>query len=421
LRGWLSRLPFRHVLPVVLVLEAAAVFSRGLKWSGHWFWTIDWAGAAFLLIGPLLAGVAAWHVRYQARVFGEWESPSRGALRSTTAVLVADAVAFALVHVLVLGLVSGITALRSPLPPLETLHGLVHFGVLFGYVGVGYLVGVYWNSPYAAPTVALASFLAPISGFLPHQWFEFGGSTGNLSGYAPDWFFDLALGLGYLSIFVAAASISRLVRLPSSWSRVAAFVAAAGVGISSFAYLARHEEPRFVLKPTVSVCTPRGELTICLNSDVEFALGPVADLIQRMNAELQEIGVQRLPKKYVQITPGDPSAANREPGTRHFALHQDALRGGGDWPLVLAGYLVADADCEAGALASRDSSLSLDIAAHVLVVRTEGGAEIAAIPEVATVLSADASVAQGWLRSVLQAANDCRIDKIPPPLTGGTE
>ncbi|MFD4242810.1 hypothetical protein ACFWP3_14585 [Streptomyces sp. NPDC058525] len=181
----------RTAFPFFLLLVVLNTLLRPMAWQHEPMWAVYQYNFTVMLLGPLLAGVAAWegHRLSRADAFLYAHHRPLAMLAAAWAALTAwSAAAFLLGLALVLGLVAwsgtppvlGLPELLTPLPALTLLGLACAVGLTAGWLGGD-------GGKLAAPMVAIAVFLAFLllyAGDLS-EFVMVGGATSSLVGLRP--------------------------------------------------------------------------------------------------------------------------------------------------------------------------------------------------------------------------------------------
>lgn len=170
---------------IVAGVELAVMAQRGMQWRGDLVWTIDWLPVSFMIVGPVVAGLAAVDV---ARLAGATEHLSRRPVGRTPsfAVLISYVVVVGATHLAVLA--TGLVISRPPVgDPFAWLAVLCQILMLVLFVALGTAVGRFVNVVLAGVVAAFAALAlvytagSPSGRVMP---LEFGGATIPRVGYA---------------------------------------------------------------------------------------------------------------------------------------------------------------------------------------------------------------------------------------------
>ncbi|WP_314244026.1 hypothetical protein [Streptomyces sp. DSM 40907] len=207
----------RTAFPFLVLLVVLNTLLRPMAWRHEPMWAVYQYNFSVMLLGPILAGVAAWegHRLSRARTFLSAHHRPFTVLSAAWAALLAwSSAAFLLGLSLVLGLVAGAGTppvlgrpeLMTPLPALALLGLACAVGLT-----AGWLAGD--NGKLAAPLMAIAVFLTFLllyAGDLS-EFVMVGGATSSLVGLRPK-----AGTQTSQAVFYAAATLLAL--LAGAWS-----------------------------------------------------------------------------------------------------------------------------------------------------------------------------------------------------------
>jgi hypothetical protein len=229
--------------PLMLALVVGHVLLRERSWVHEWTWAFVQLAFVTVLLGPFVAGVAAWEGRRLAMASALVDSSVRRG-RATAAALAAVAlwatVALLAGALIVTALVR--TAGTPGWPSPTTLACLAPpAGLLAAYAGVGLLVGRWTAHPLAAPATAVGSFLATLGLYVagPTQLVDVGGATGSLVRLAPRPDLQLAQVCFFLFLVLLTTLLTTTPRPGSgAWRAAGDAVTLSGVGVGFTAALA---------------------------------------------------------------------------------------------------------------------------------------------------------------------------------------
>jgi hypothetical protein len=225
--------------PVLVALVVAHVLGRDRTWVHEWVWGLYQYGFVTVLLGPLVAGVAAWEGARLARA----RTLVRTADRAVGAVAVAwlgvaswtfaaYAAGLALVAALVVG--AGTPGLPPPIAVAATVPPAL---LLVAEAAGGLAVGWWARQVLVAPAVTIGVFLLTLWLYVsgPGALVVVGGATGSLADLEPRaslvvWqcvWFTSATALG----IVAAAALPGWLRHPRRWLLPAAVTATVALAV----------------------------------------------------------------------------------------------------------------------------------------------------------------------------------------------
>ena len=312
IRTALRRSAALPALPVLLAIVAAHIALRPRLWAHEWFWAIYQFNFVTILIGPLLAGVAAWEgwrCSAAADLLDTGAQPRRVAAVTWLATLLCGLLVF------VVGLVSvGIivrVAGTPGAPPLAALASVLPaMGLLAAECAVGLLIGWWVRHVLAAPAAAVGCFLLSLWLYVsgPTVLIEVGGASGSMIGVSV----RVGPALAQLAYFAAVVLLAvLLVGRPRPWSGTPAALASlapaatAGVLVLGTASILVAQGPnRLQPAPEALVCVGTAP-QVCVSAGyVRYAAGARAALLPYLS-RLTEAGVP-VPAKFAQnANPGE--------------------------------------------------------------------------------------------------------------------
>lgn len=403
--------PARYVAPLFVGFEVVALMSRGQQWRGEWAWTIDWIGGILVLLGPVVAGVAAWRT-VAARRFWADLGDLAGAGRAARVEVVGVVLWASLCHVAgILGAI-GIT-LSAHTPGSPSLWPVIpQFAAIVGYAALGLLTGSLVPNVLIGPltTVTLLLTVTQFSSTrLPSLWVYVGGATSSLSGlhYNPRVAVMqtvFSLGLAGIGFFVRRPFVGRLQPgIPGlAVSAVALVVAASWLASSPDQYLvSRKSVDRTCIGTYPQVCMIPTSTTAAAVQQAFTALTVAA------RAE----GAVGLPRVFEQQVGGvSPTGTGRE-----FFLNPGSVTNGVMDPAQAAHYFVFDRKCLASAGSPPPEAVArLVTVSEYLAVRAHliSAAEVSD-PALNSALAAPEHVRRVWVRRSLEASFACQFPKVP--------
>ena len=245
-------------LPAMLALVVAHVLGRDRTWTHEWVWAHYQYGFVTVLLGPLVAGLAAWD--------GLRLSRSRFLLgtgdRTLAALVVtwAGAAAWAIVAYLG-GLALVVTMVKVAGTPgwpstVAVRASVPAAGLLLAEAAAGVVTGWWLRHALAAPAAALGCFLTTLwmyqSG--PGELVVVGGATSSLVNLAPRLSMQVLQVLWYatavVALLVAAARTAGWGRRPGSWQMPAALC----LSVAALVPLLQHGEVYLVTTTDPQVC-----------------------------------------------------------------------------------------------------------------------------------------------------------------------
>ena len=295
---------------LLLAAGVVALVLGGVPWLGVWKMAIDWVAGAYVLIGPLSAGLVAWDMsRMRAtrwdRVVCSTPRGLRGWLEPALTVwligVLADLVLAAAVTMVTL-------SQGSAFAPRQLAILASGASVYLLHVVIGALIGTCLPGPWAPPLAALlvlGLFVLGASSGLP-ELFRTGGVTGSLVGRAYD--------LGTLALYCAFAIPAALLvgwatlRAVTQWRPpVLAVLVAIGALVGS-GIVVWGDPERYVYVPTAVTCVG-AEPAVCMATETRRPLDAVAAELHRLAEPLVLAGAT-LPARWTQGVPGQAPPAD---------------------------------------------------------------------------------------------------------------
>ena len=311
LRFWLGTR--RTVLPrfgLLLAAGAVALALGGVPWLGVWKMAIDWVAGAYVLIGPLSAGLVAWDMSRMRttgwdRVVCSTPSGLWGWLSPALTVWVIGLAADLLLAVTVTVITLSQGSLFAPRQLVILASGA---SVYLLDVVIGAFVGTRLPGPWAPPVAALlvfGLFVFSASSVIP-EVFRTGGVTGPLVGQAYD--------LGTLALYCAFALTAAVLvgwatlRAVSQWRPHAVLVAVALAVLVGSGLLVERNPERYVSAPAPVTCAGT-EPAVCLATETRRPLEAVATELHRLAQPLVQAGAT-LPSRWTQSIPDQEPPAD---------------------------------------------------------------------------------------------------------------
>lgn len=274
-------------LPVMLALVATHLALRSRSWTHEWRWSIYQLGFVTILLGPLLAGVAAWEgwrLSGAADLLATSPRRVRAAAVAWASTVFWGFAAFAsgLLAVLVMVKAAGTPGWPSSADLVATLPPL---GLLAAEAAVGLLAGWWIRHPLAAPAAALGCFLLSLSLYVSDsgQFITVGGVGGSMVNLAPRADVQSAQLFFYAAVAVLALPLTARARPGSRIRGPAAADATIGAGLLALvgATALLHGQSGLLLTPVHDPLTCVGRApTVCV------APGYVADAVGARRALL---------------------------------------------------------------------------------------------------------------------------------------
>lgn len=400
----LRRYPARIALLPLLTIELVLIYSRGGPWRGDWLWTVDWTAGVLLIVGPLVAGLAAWTAVSQNLLFGDIADMERW--RSFAIVLRANLGWLTGVHAVASAVALLDTGFAYPHPRAAVLHGLVQYPVLWGYIGVGTAVGVALprpGTPIILPVI-LGGILVGRPDFVPTLATKIGGATGALAQLSPTPSVDVAqAGLG-LAILTGAVAVGlRHRRALACVLAGAALAAAAGILV----FFQNFHGDRFAVGDAAVRCRPLVRaLTVCLPSTLEAKRANIESAVVRVVQFERSYGVTNYPTRFA--ADGGHEAST----TRPFGVSAQAVRDPRGAFDALIPYLIVDTRC----LNQRGAAVAvsrLQTLAQFLFWTETGDKTMGRLRTVQQMREIPDADRRRTIHAFLQAVNRCDFTRLP--------
>jgi len=297
----------RSVLPRFGLLLAAGVVALtlgGVPWLGAWKMAIDWVAGAYVLIGPLSAGLVAWDMS-RMRATG-WDHvvcstprASRGWLEPVITIWVLGVAA----DLVLAAAVTAVTLSQgSAFAPRQLAILASGASVYLLDVALGAFVGTRLPGPWAPPAAALlvfGLFVLGASAVLP-DLFRTGGVTGSLVGQG----YDLGALALYCAFAVPAAVLAgwATLRAVAQWRPPRVLVGFTVAALVAAGIMVWGNPERYVFVETPITCAGT-QPTVCMATETHRPLRAVAVELDRLAAPLVDAGA-RLPGSWTQSIPG---------------------------------------------------------------------------------------------------------------------
>ncbi|MGV9763005.1 hypothetical protein [Micromonospora tulbaghiae] len=291
---------------VVVAVQAFNLLDRGMPWRGEWNWAVDWAGSGLIILGPLLAGLAAvdgGRLRNDSRLPQTrlLSRPFRAVIGLWATSFVPAAAAYMVSVGVFLYLADSATAVpRTP----ALLLSLVQVAAMMAYLLFGSVVGRLLGAVVGAPTAVIAAIAIYWNlgrsggGFAP---FDVGSATSSLLGLQFSLEYLLAQA-SYMALFSAicltvhAAMESRF-RALTATGAVITVVALGALPINV---------PRLGEHPVAATTCTSGEITVCVYPEHERFLDGLARDVLAVRQAATRVGIaDLLPRSYVERVPGE--------------------------------------------------------------------------------------------------------------------
>jgi hypothetical protein len=292
-------------IPALAAVFALHLVARGRPWVHEWLWTFDAHAFSVMLVGPVVAGVAAWDAARWARshhlaaVARRPGAPLVGSWGAITLVAWAGygvALAATVVYAATSGAPGwpGVWAWSTVLPVLAVLALCAAGGAALGWRA---------RRPLVAPVAAVVAFGLLVASYttLPGLFLQVGGATASLIGLAPRPALQAAQVLWAAS---AAALLLRRAGWPSPASggaRVATVVFALVVAASTVWVLSLGGD-RFGEVAVRTSCDD-GSPSVCLVAGYEHLREPLHRRYDPAAAALEATGLAD-----VRLVTQDPAA-----------------------------------------------------------------------------------------------------------------
>jgi hypothetical protein len=287
-----------------------AVCVGGVPWLGIWKMAIDWVAGAYVLIGPIGAGLVAWDMS-RMRATG-WDrvvcSTPRG-LRGWLAPAVSVAILGLLADLALAGMVTAVTLSQgSSLAPRQLAVLASAASVFLLDIAIGAFIGTRFPGPWAPPGAALlvfGSFVLSASAAVP-ELFRTGGVTGSLVGQG----YDLVTLALYCAFAIPAAVLVgwATLRTVTSWRPKPMLVLAAIAAVTGSGLLVERNPDRYVYLPTPVTCVSAAP-AVCMATETQRPIQAVAAELHRLAAPLVQAGAI-LPARWTQSIPGQDLPAD---------------------------------------------------------------------------------------------------------------
>lgn len=405
--------PVKYLAPAFVAIDVACLFGRGAPWRGVWTSTLDWPGAAMLLLGPVVAGVAAWRAVASNVGLGEAADVGGRAWVAQRAEATAVIGWTWLAHVVTLliactlSVTGGAKGLPDPLPLLP------QFFIVVVYAALGVVAGNLVPNPLIAPLVTVATFYLVTqfsAGSVAELWVTVGGATASLaaSHYNPtvlaaQTLWGLAAGL--LLFAIHRTALGRL------HVRSAVVVAALLPMVAIGAWLG--SGPAQYLRDTAlpALSCAGAQPAVCVLPGQESAARVLNSIWSRETAVAKVAGAVGLPTQMDQVDSATPLPA----GHRAFSLEEIQAPDGGIDALNATFYLIIDRGrCMSGNTPPPANAIDrLQIAAEYLLLaaKIETRAQVAD-PVAAHLIDLPVDRQRAWLAHTLRAAAECAFRQI---------
>ncbi|GAB3070050.1 hypothetical protein [Nocardioides zeae] len=422
----LRRCAAARLLPLLLVVAAGVVLSRGTPWLGEPSWTVARIAGSVIILGPVVAGLAAmdaarWN---EEQLTATLRALPRSAVARWHVVLANAAVGVAVLLVVqaagyAANVAVGVGYVASPGSALLLVLG--GGAVLVGSAAVGALVGLLWGSVLAAPLAAAGLYglaLLALSLDVPALFAVIGGANGMVGLRAATSAFVALVGFHlFLTVAVLAAYTLRdgVVR-----RRVAGPVLGAGTAgaVAVAAVLVVTDPDQVVIddRPVAWTCAGT-EPRVCLPRESPRQLDWLAAEMHELAEPLVAAGAT-VPATYRLEVPGQ----RRDLAEGSFApLDTGRLtRPAGD-PQEVAVYLSTPAPCAAYSDPSGPPPAIVHETREVLRVWLLVRNGLADPADFRTAgfgpwLAAPLEEQESWVRTTYEQLRSCELDRLTPPV-----
>lgn len=390
-----------RAFPAMVILIAINVLARDKVWAHEWLWGIYNYHFVIILLGPLVAGLAAWEGYQQSKSKDIIDSTGRSlsaAIGSWVSLLAWTYLAYLLGLLLVFAfiVIAGTpgwpgVAVSATLPPALAL--------LAAETAIGYVVGFRTRTPLSAPAVAVGVFTLSILLYLRggEKFIRVGGATASLVGIEPRASVQVLQTAFYAAIACIALLLCRqLLRTPDLLAFgpvLGNIVIIAALGLA----LARPPSSMFQPASTAMRCTSSRPV-ICLAPGYAQFQARVSSAVMPYWKAFAGVGITT-PRRFSQaVLPGNPSAAS---------LPLQVVLGDGNFAdsALLSWYTPKGCDISASA-ATVQTFVGLQYWLDVKVMGPQPGAE--SDPQLPDVLKAGSSDQQiAWVRNAVVQLAHC--------------
>lgn len=309
--------------------EVAVAMQRGMQWRGDIVWTIDWIPVSFMIVGPVVSGLAAIDTAHSAHGAGHL---FRGRVTRTPAfaITAAYAVVIGAVHLVVVATALAVSAPRV-WDPWAGAAVLVQLAMLAFFAAIGTTLGRFAGVVMAGALGALSAFgllfvaSAPGDGVV---LLEFGGATLPRVGYA---YSPAYLGAQLLLLVVSIAGLLVLRPLdpldrprPARRDAVLAGTAVAAVIAGSLVVPSERLVP---VKAAPTLCGAVQMVPTCFYPQHERVMRAFQDRMWVLVSAARENGYGDLvPRRILEASRTELPAAAGD-GTAAFYVMPDHLQG----------------------------------------------------------------------------------------------
>jgi hypothetical protein len=410
--------PVRYLLPVFVGVELALLLDRGQPWRGEWAWTVDWVGSNVVLLGPIVAGVAAWRVVTVSSGLGEAAevmSPSGVA----PLVELVGVIGWAwLSHCLCVAAALLLTFSLHPAGFPGLLPLLPQFVHIAAYAALGAILGTVVPNPLMAPLTAISLLVAVTqfsAGRFPSLWVYVGGATTSLVGLRYNPQVVLAQLVMGVCLFLLAFAVRR--SRASGLRLVKPLALASGIPLVAASSWLSGGPQQYVPVATMPAWACDGDApTVCVHQANAWAKEPIERVLHALTAAARDEGAHQLPERFQQLSPG----GEVDPTARAFVINPGSVSHGAADPLQFVHYFVLDTRClTADASPPGIAIARLQLVSEYLVVKAGLAAEATlADPALDALMSADPRGRAAWIVEALDASRRCQFSAVPPPPSG---
>lgn len=415
-----------RLLPLLLLVAVGVVLSRGTPWLGEPSWTVIRIAGSVIVLGPVVAGLAAmdaarWNEEHLTATL---RSLPRSAVARWHVVLANAAVGIGVLLVVqavgyVANLAVGVGYVASPGSALLLVLGAC--AALLGSAAVGALVGLLWGSVLAAPLAAAGLYglaLLALSLDFPSLFAIMGGAGGMVGLRAGTTAF-VAL-VGFHVLLTAAVLAAYALRDGVVRRRPAALLLAAATGgavaVTTWTVVADPEQVVVDDRPVAWVCAgdqPR----VCLPRESPRQLDWLAAEMHDLAEPLAAAGAT-VPGTYRLEVPGH----DRDLAEGSFApLDTGRLTRPEGEPGDVAAYLSTPAPCAAYSDPAGPPPAVVHETRELLrvwlLVRA-GLADPADFGEAwfGPWIAAPVAEQEPWVRTTYEQLRSCDLDRLAPPV-----
>lgn len=289
--------PIRWVVPALTAMDLAVLFLRNRYWIGVWPETGAAAQVSTYVLGPIVTGAAAWAAMAPARYELTEQLAATRVHRAVSQAFRLGATIVLLVVPYLIGQTVAFTMTARTHPPgLGLWFGYFAHGVFVTLLtlSLGWIIGTFSRSPFAALGAALACLL--LLGLADRWWWEFSVISG-----PPDMAVDLP-GVVVRLVSVVAL-LATLLWVPAGKRRATVLVAPA-LGVLAIV-VAMGVTPVTVQRPPAgedAMCVD-GRMSLCIWPEHEKYVPALEELLTRVDAlpatfvlppRMNQFGIERI-------------------------------------------------------------------------------------------------------------------------------